>query len=40
LYNYGVSGWGQNQIALLFDKRVNTINEDATLEEKDFALYT
>jgi hypothetical protein len=39
-YNYGVSGWGLNHIALLFDKRINTINEDAIPEKKGFALYT
>ena len=39
-YNYGVSGFGPHQIALLFDKRVNTINEEAIPEERGFALYT
>ncbi|MDR0230749.1 MAG: hypothetical protein LBI82_01335, partial [Dysgonamonadaceae bacterium] len=39
-YNYGVPGFGPHQIALLFDKRVNTINEEAIPEKKGFALYT
>jgi len=39
-YNYGVQGFGPHQIALLFDDRVNTINEEAIPEEKGFALYT
>ena len=39
-YNYGMSGYGPHQIALLFDKRVNTINNEAIPEEKGFALYT
>ena len=39
-YNYGVSGFGPHQIALLFDKRVNTLNEEAVPEKNGFALYT
>ena len=39
-YNYGVPGYGPHQIALLFDKQINTINEEAVPEEKGFALYT
>ncbi|MDR0232833.1 MAG: hypothetical protein LBI82_12035, partial [Dysgonamonadaceae bacterium] len=39
-YNYGVPGFGPHQIALLFDDRVNTINEEAIPEKKGFALYT
>ena len=39
-YNYGVSGFGPHQMALLFDKRVNTINEETVPERKGFALYT
>ena len=39
-YNYGVSGYGPHQLALLFDKRVDMINETSISERDGFALYT
>ena len=39
-YNYGVVGFGPHQIALLFDKRVNIINESSISERDGFALYS
>ena len=39
-YNYGVSGFGPHQIALLLDNQINTINEETIPEVKGFALYT
>jgi hypothetical protein len=39
-YNYGYSGFGPHQIALLFDEGINTINQTTIKEPKGFALYT
>ncbi len=39
-YNYGAGGYGPHQIALLFDKRVNTVNSESVKEPDGFALYT
>lgn len=39
-YNYGVSGYAPNQISLLFDKRVNTINNISVPQDSGFCLYT
>lgn len=39
-YNYGVSGYGPNQISLLFDKRVNSINQTSIPEDSGICVYT
>lgn len=39
-YNYGFEAWGPNQLALLFDPGINTINRDAVREQHGFAIYT
>ena len=39
-YNYGVMGFGTQQVALLFDPQINTINKETVPEEKGFAIYT
>ena len=39
-YNYGFSGYGPHQMALLFSKGVNTINKKSVLEKTGFMLYS
>ena len=39
-YNYGVAGYGPNQISLLFNEGINTINNKSVPEDSGFSIYT
>jgi len=39
-YNYGVTGYAPNQICLLFDEGINTLNNYAVPEDSGFCIYT
>jgi len=39
-YNYGFSSWGPNQMALLFDEGINTLNNISIPEDSGFCLYS
>lgn len=39
-YNYGLHGWGPHQSALLFEEGINTLNNEAIVEDSGFCMYT
>jgi len=39
-YNYGIAGYGPNNIALLFDEGINLINHNTILEAEGICIYT